>query len=129
MGGSSSSSDSKTTKITNTNTSNMALDGVEGLTLSNAEGNKINYNVTDGGAFETVNEAIKSAETTALSALSSLANSNTENLDQVGETTIASLEKINESNMSEQQAMLDKLSTVAVGGMVVFAAVSIWNNR
>lgn len=127
MGGSSSKSASTTTN--NTNTSNLALDGVEGLVLSNATGNDVNFEVTDGRAFETVTRALQSVDDATAAALSSLADSGTQNLDALSKNTLASLEKINDSNQSEQAALIDKISTTVIAGAVIMGAVTIWKGR
>lgn len=169
MGGSSSKSASTTTN--NTNTSNLALDGVEGLVLSNATGNTVT--MTDGRAFETVRDtaggafkladsqsktsinavrdtaggafklidrqgdrafeqfsrALQTVDDATAAAITSVSKSGTENLDALTKNTIAGLEKINQSNQSEQQELVDKFTTVAIAGVVVYGAVTLWGNK
>jgi hypothetical protein len=131
MGGSSSKSSSSSNRTTNTTTktNNLALDGVEGVLLSGIEGDDIALNVTDGGAFEVVNRTIQAGEELFATALSTISESNSNNLQALTNSTVKSLEKINQSNESEQEALAGKFQTVAIAGILVYGAVTYWKSR
>lgn len=131
MGGSSSKSQSSSNRTTNTTTktNNLALDGVEGVLLSGIEGDDIQLNVTDGGAFEVVNRTIQAGEELFASALNTISSSNDKSLQALTNSTIKSLEKVNQSNESEQEALAGKFQSIAIAGLVVYGAVTYWKAK
>lgn len=119
MGGSKSSSSSSSRTTTNyrteTNTNNLALDGVDGITVA---GENLDVAITDPGAIELAGRVVDY-----------MAMGAQEAVNAVSENTIKGLDKINESNQSEAANLADKAVTIAAIGAAAFAASKIWGKK
>ncbi len=110
MGGSKSSSSSSSR--TETNTQNLALEDVDGVTVAGSE--QVTVNMTDGGAFDVLNHMLDTYE-----------NSQTKALDAVANQSLKSLDRVNESNQSEAETMMDK-ALIGVGlAAAAYVAVKV----
>lgn len=133
MGGSSSSSSSSSKRTTTTKTNNLALEDVDGVTftadLAGKGSDSLNLNITDGGAFDVVNNTIQAAEHIFASSLSTISNQNNQSLEALTKSTIESLAKVNESNQTESEIFAGKFQTVAIAGLIVYGAVTYWKAK
>jgi len=112
MGGSKSNSSTSQ----QTSTQNVALDGVDGVTVAGSE--NITVNMTDGGAFDLV-----------AGALDYLSKAQESALKTVSETSLKGLDRINESNRSESIALADRVAQVAMVGAGAYVVARIWGSR
>ena len=110
-GGSKSSSSNQST--TNTNTQNLSLDDVDGVTVAGSE--SVTVNMTDGGAFDLI-------ENMASGFFDGLSDSQAKAIDTVANTTIKSLDRVNESNESETSEFLNKAVVIAGIGAAAYVA-------
>jgi hypothetical protein len=127
MGGSKSKSSSSSSTSTSTNTSNLNLDGVDGITVAGSEG--ITIAQTSDGAFEVVNHAISALENSQINALSEVANSSNKNIKALTEATIGSFEKINESNRTDTQQVVERITMISIAGLLAWGATKIWGSK
>jgi hypothetical protein len=126
MGGGSKSSSSSSSR-TETNTQNLALDGVEGVTVAGSE--SVTVNMTDNGAFGVVNEALAVLEASQAKAISTVADNSFRTLDAVTKSTIGSFEKINESNKSDTQQTVQRVTQIGIVGLLAWGATKIWGKK
>jgi len=119
MGGSKSSSSSsssqKTSYNTETNTNNLALDGVDGITVA---GENLDVAITDPGAIALAEKVVDYMAIGASEAVMA-----------VSDNTIKGLDKINESNQSEAANIADKAVVIAGIGAAAFAVSKIWGKK
>ena len=112
MGGSKSSSSTSQ----QTSTQNLALDGVDGVTVAGSE--NVTVNMTDGGAFDLVAKG-----------LDYLSKSQEQALKTVATQSLKGLDKINQANQSQSIALADRAAQVVMVGAGAYVVAKIWGHK
>ena len=124
--GSKSSSKSSTSTSSTVNTKNIGLDGVDGVTL--ADSDNVQVQITDGRAFEVVQDVIDAASDNTRAVLDSILTDKALQEKAVENTQAVAakaLDIVDSVKKTESEKAFQTLAIVAGAGIAAYAAVNL----